>query len=93
MSEGAAQKKMRIGLSESSQTIVRIGNVIFNNIPLTRNDVSAAQIASSRIRQGGILYNVIKNGEIVPLTRDEIGENNKIEILFDYTDKFQTSKR
>ena len=90
-----SNKKIRTAspLTSTVATKVRFGDVAFTNVTITNNNLSVNQIAIGRVRENYPLYKVIKNGEVIVPAAEKIGENSEVDILFDYTDRFDASKK
>ena len=90
-----SNKKIRTASPQTSTvaTKVRFGDVAFTNVTITNKNLSVNQIAIGRVRENYPLYKVIKNGEVIVPASEKIGENSEVDILFDYTDRFDASKK
>ena len=77
---------------ETPSSRIRYGDTVFTQLNLsTRDNLSIKRIAAPRIREDSTLYKVLINGEA---SSNRIGDDDddNVDILFDYTDKFRTCK-
>ena len=87
-----SKKSTSTGRGEPPSSRIRYGDTVFTQLNLsTRDNLSIKRIAAPRIREDSTLYKVLINGE-ASSNRIVDDDDDNIDILFDYTDKFRTCK-
>ena len=89
-----SKKSTSTGRGKTPSSRIRYGDTVFTQLNLsTRDNLSIKRIAALRIiREGSTLYKVLINGEVAYASSNQIGDDDNVDILFDYTDKFRTCK-
>ena len=88
-----SKKSTSTGRGKTPSSRIRYGDTVFTQLNLsTRDNLSIKRIAAPRILEGSTLYKVLINGEVAEASSKRIGDDDNVDILFDYTDKFRTCK-
>ena len=88
-----SKKSTSTGRGKTPSSRIRYGDTVFTQLNLsTRDNLSIKRIAAPRILEGSTLYKVLINGEVAEASSNQIGDDDNVDILFDYTDKFRTCK-